>query len=145
MSIAVNSFLAPGSPYNASLLNKAVSKRKEHPVSSSKASKQNGIESTQSASLDALVSAVKGAVDTSGMLHPALKRLADYDRENQADFLHTLQIYLDNDCNAQKCGRLLFLHRNSLVYRIRRIQEVGHCDLSDPEERAFLRLSFLLK
>lgn len=97
------------------------------------------------AKLDTLVTAIKRNVDTKGLLHPALDRLAEYDRENQADFLHTLQIYLDNDCNAQKCGRLLFLHRNSLVYRIRRIQEIGGCDLSDPKERAYLRLSFLLR
>ena len=92
-----------------------------------------------------MVAAIKDSTDVTGMLHPALDRLAAYDRENQADFLHTLEIYLENDCNAQKCGRLLFLHRNSLVYRIRRIQDIGGFDLSDPKERAYLRLSFLLR
>lgn len=91
-----------------------------------------------------LVAEIRSAVSLEGKLHPALAILAEYDRENQADFLHTLEVYLDNDCNAQKCGRLLFLHRNSLVYRIRRIQEITDCDLSNPEERAYLRLSFLL-
>ena len=95
--------------------------------------------------LNKLVTEIKGSTDLQGLLHPAINRLAKYDRENQADFLHTLEIYLDNDCNAQKCGRLLFLHRNSLVYRIRRIQEIAGCNLSDPQERAYLRISFLLR
>ena len=97
------------------------------------------------AALEALVAEIKRNSNTRGMLHPAIARLAAYDAENQSDFLRTLEVYLNNDCNAQKCGRLLFLHRNSLVYRIRRIQEIAGCNLADPTERAYLRLSLLLK
>ncbi len=98
-----------------------------------------------SAALDDLVASIKSNVNLNGMLHPALDKLAEYDRANSSDFLRTLKVYLENDCNAQKCGRLLFLHRNSLVYRIRRIQEIAGCDLSDPDERSYLRLSLLLR
>ncbi|MBQ9041640.1 MAG: helix-turn-helix domain-containing protein [Eggerthellaceae bacterium] len=98
-----------------------------------------------SAALDALVANIKSNVNLDGALHPALDKLAEYDRANSSDFLLTLKVYLENDCNAQKCGRILFLHRNSLVYRIRRIQEIAGCDLSDPAERAYLRLSLLLR
>lgn len=95
-------------------------------------------------SLEALVSEIKATVPLEGKLHPALNKLSAYDNLNQSDLLHTLKVYLDNNCNAQKCGRLLFLHRNSLVYRIRRIQEITGCNLSDPQECAFLRISLLL-
>ena len=95
-------------------------------------------------SLSTLVAEIKQSVPLEGKLHPALDRLIAYDRANQSDLFHTLEVYLENNCNAQKCGRLLFLHRNSLVYRVRRIQEVGNCNLSDPEECSFLRLSLLL-
>ena len=105
---------------------------------------QSGHEAASEA-LDVLVTAIKRDVDYSSLLHPAIKRLAEHDRDNQTDFLHTLEVYLENDCNAQKCGRILFLHRNSLVYRIHRIQEIAGCDLSDPSERAYLRLSLLLR
>lgn len=98
-----------------------------------------------SAALEALVADIKANVNLDGALHPALDKLAEYDSANQSDFLNTLAVYLENDCNAQKCGRLLFLHRNSLVYRIRRIQEIADFDLSDPAERAYLRLSLLLR
>lgn len=84
------------------------------------------------------------SADLSGLLHPALNALMTYDANNKSNLFDTLDVYLLNDCNAQLCGRLLFLHRNSLVYRIHRIQEITGVDLSDPEERSYLRLSFLL-
>lgn len=97
------------------------------------------------AALDALVDAIRENVVIDDLLHPALGIIERYDHQNQTDLLRTLKIYLENDCNAQKCGRLLFLHRNSLVYRVHRIQEITGCDLSDPVERSYLRISFLLR
>ena len=95
--------------------------------------------------LNALVNVIRSNPSIDGMLHPALDVIERYDRENQSDLLRTLKVYLENDCNAQKCGRLLFLHRNSLVYRVHRIQEITGCDLSDPTERSYLRISLLLR
>ena len=95
--------------------------------------------------LNRLVNTIQDEADVDYLLHPALDVIERYDRENQTDLLNTLRVYLENDCNAQKCGRLLFLHRNSLVYRIHRIQEITGCDLADPEERSYLRISFLLR
>lgn len=97
------------------------------------------------AALDRLVDAIRENCEVDSLLHPALDIIERYDRENQTDLLRTLRVYLENDCNAQKCGRLLFLHRNSLVYRVHRIQEISGCDLSNPTERSFLRISFLLR
>ena len=114
-------------------------------LASKNTSKRETESASASAGFDALLAAIKANTNVDGMLHPAIERLEAYDRENQADFLRTLEVYLENDCNAQKCGRILFLHRNSLVYRIRRVQEIAECDLSDPNERAYLRLSFLLR
>lgn len=94
--------------------------------------------------LDKLVKTVVDSADVRSMLHPALQVIHEYDLKNQSNLLHTLDVYLLNDCNAQHCGRLLFLHRNSLVYRIHRIQDIAGIDLSNPEERSYLRLSFLL-
>lgn len=104
----------------------------------------HGATSTED-SLRSLIADIADAVSLDGRLHPALDIIEEYDSANQTNLLETLDVYLINDCNAQKCGRLLFLHRNSLVYRIRRIQEIANVDLSDPMERSYLRLSFLLR
>ena len=104
----------------------------------------NGPERTGEKALERLVAAIVDNVDVKGMLHPSLETLLAYDEKNKSNMFHTLDVYLENDCNAQLCGRLLFLHRNSLVYRIKRIQKIAGIDLSDPEERSYLRLSLLL-
>ena len=103
-----------------------------------------GVYDAKDSALAYLRNVIRSTIHTDSLIHPALYVIADYDRANQSNLLNTLRVYLENDCNAQKCGRILFLHRNSLVYRIRRIQEISGCNLSDPEERAYLRLSFLL-
>ena len=94
--------------------------------------------------LEHLTEAIVQSVDVTEMLHPALETIRKYDEQNQSNLFQTLDVYLQNDCNAQHCGRLLFLHRNSLVYRVHRIQDIAQIDLSDPEERSYLRVSFLL-
>ena len=91
-----------------------------------------------------LTAEIVESADIENLLHPALEALRVYDRNNKSNLFDTLDVYLLNDCNAQLCGRLLFLHRNSLVYRIHRIQEITGVDLSNTEERSYLRLSFLL-
>ena len=87
---------------------------------------------------------IKKNVPCDSLLHPALKKLAAYDDAYQANMFDTLRVYLENDRNAQRCAKELYLHRNSLQYRIKRIQEIADIDLDDPEERSYLRLSFFL-
>ncbi|NCC69654.1 MAG: PucR family transcriptional regulator, partial [Clostridia bacterium] len=36
----------------------------------------------------------------------------------------------------------LFIHRNSMMYRLDRIKELGKIDLMDPEIRFLLRMSY---
>lgn len=117
----------------------------EHITSSEDAYASGADTASTHDALALLVRTIQSAVPCDRLLHPALDIIERYDRENQTDLLNTLEVYLENDCNAQKCGRLLFLHRNSLVYRIHRIQEISGCNLSDPEERSYLRISFLLR
>ena len=105
----------------------------------------NAQDSTRSkATLENLVSEIKNHVEVGGLLHPALETLANYDAENRSNMLDTLRVYLDNDRNAQQCANKLYLHRNSLQYRVRRIQEIADINLDDPDERAYLRLSYFL-
>ena len=91
-----------------------------------------------------LTSQITSAIEVESLLHPAIAKLARYDQMNQSNLLNTLRVYLEHDRNAQRCANLLYLHRNSLQYRVRRIQEIAKIDLDNPEERAYLRLSFML-
>ncbi|MEU0571293.1 helix-turn-helix domain-containing protein [Nonomuraea sp. NPDC005983] len=75
-------------------------------------------------------------------LHPGLDRLLDDDQH--LPLLETLETYLDLAGSAVATSRTLRLHRTSLYYRLRRVQELARTDLSDGGERLALHLSLKL-
>ena len=103
-----------------------------------------GIVEAKSNAFAFLTARIKATTDVESLLHPAIAILARYDRMSQSNLLETLKVYLENDRNAQHSANLLYLHRNSLQYRVHRIQDIAGINLDDPEERAYLRLSFML-
>ena len=107
--------------------------------------KQGSVYNAKDQALSYLVTEITSSIDVTSFLHPALEKLDRYDKTNQSSLLETLRAYLNHDCNAQRCANELYLHRNSLQYRVRRIQEIAGVSLDNPEERAYLRLSFLLR
>lgn len=78
------------------------------------------------------------------ILSPAIERLKSYDRENQADFLHTLRVFLECERNITEAADRLFIHRTTMAYRISRIEKIADIDLNDYHERLYLQISFHL-
>ncbi len=76
--------------------------------------------------------------------HPALAALRQYDHTTNSQLYKTLCIYIEKGCNIKLTSESLFIHRNSLVYRLDRITEIGGLDLSDINTLFLLRLSFLI-
>lgn len=89
-----------------------------------------------------LAAALYAHVPPELVCHPAVAALRQYDRDNHAELLHTLRCYLEHEQNTQKTAQALYIHRNSLLYRLERIQQLTAVDLSSPEERLRLSLSF---
>jgi len=58
--------------------------------------------------------------------------LAEYDAQRGKELLKTLETYLDTGRNVQETAKRLFLHRNTLRQRLRKIEKLCHLDLSDP-------------
>lgn len=73
-----------------------------------------------------------GRIALSQYCNPAIGKLRDYDSENNTDFYETLRIYLENNKNIKETASALFIHRNSLAYRISRISEIINMDLNNP-------------
>lgn len=76
--------------------------------------------------------------------HPALAALRQYDHANNSQLYKTLCVYIEKGCNIKLTSENLFIHRNSLVYRLDRITEICGIDLSDINTLFLLRLSFLV-
>jgi len=74
--------------------------------------------------------------------HPALRQLQAYDRENHKELCRTLQVYLESERSYVETAKRLFIHRNSLLYRVQRIEELTALDLDDPATRLHLLLSY---
>lgn len=74
--------------------------------------------------------------------HPALALLNRYDHANGTDFYHTLEIYLNCNCSIKDTAQRLYIHRNSLNYRLERIQELTQIDLTNSNVRFLLEMSY---
>lgn len=89
-----------------------------------------------------LLGAVEKQDRLSSFCHPALSRLRGYDSENNTELFRTLDTYLSCDCSIKLSSEKLFIHRNSLAYRLKRIFELTQLDLSDSGTRFLLEMSF---
>ena len=68
-----------------------------------------------------------------------MRPLIQDDRRSSADLLRTLRVHL-NARDKSAAARQLGIHRNTLNYRLGRIEELLHIDLSDPSVRLVLHL-----
>lgn len=79
------------------------------------------------------------------LLSPIYTRLAEHDRDNNTEYLKTLKEYLVQNMNAVQTASSLFIHRATLIYRMKRISEIGQTELKDPAELLHIALSFGLE
>lgn len=78
------------------------------------------------------------------LLHPALKILRQYDEIHISQLYQTLYEYLSHERNLVETAAALYIHRNSLIYRINRIKQLVGVDLDSSYERSYLLLSYHL-
>lgn len=62
-----------------------------------------------------------------------LLKLKKYDEKNSSNLLQTLIVYLRENRNLGKTAEILYIHRNTIKYRVKRIEEILNCDLKDEE------------
>ena len=76
------------------------------------------------------------------MLHPGLERLLAQPRSRT--LVETLETYLDAAGSVQETAARLRLHRQSLYYRLERIERLASTNLRDGNERLALHLALKL-
>ncbi len=69
--------------------------------------------------------------------------LAQYDREQASFLIRTLRAYFASGESTSEAAERLFLHRNSVPYRLNRISELTGLDWRDPQARLALKLGLL--
>lgn len=69
-----------------------------------------------------------------------VRALADYDRRTGAGLIATLDAFFRCHGSPTEIAGVLHLHRNTVLYRLRRIEEIGRLRLDDPDTRLNLHL-----
>lgn len=93
-------------------------------------------------SLDYLLKYGSNGLSAEHICHPAILTLMKHDRDHSTRFTNTLYEYLRHNMNAVATAKELFIHRSSFINRIERIHELVDIDLTDPDERLYLEVSF---
>lgn len=82
--------------------------------------------------------------NTESFYHPDLKTLLRYDAENGTSYAHIWYTYLTHERNMVVTSSVLYTHRNTLSYQMRRIAELLQADYDDPDQRQYFIISYEL-
>ena len=80
-----------------------------------------------------------------GLAHEVIRVLEEADNNRKSDLLGTLAVYLDANGNISSAARRLHLNRHSLIYRLRRIEELTNRSLDSHEDRLMLDISMRVR
>ena len=72
---------------------------------------------------------------------PEMLDLMNYDKENGTELIDTLYIYLEHVGRTVPAAQALYIHKNTLLYRIAKIKEILHCNMEKGEDVYKLMLS----
>lgn len=72
-----------------------------------------------------------------------VERLLDYDRVNHTALLPTLEAYFEAGASGD-AAQSLFVHRNTVSYRLRAVKRVTGLDVRDPDARLLLEVQIRL-
>lgn len=67
-----------------------------------------------------------------------------YDEKNNTEYLKTLYTYIRWNRSIKKTSEVLFLHKNTVNYRIQRAKELFHLDLDDYHLQVHLYIGYLI-
>ena len=92
-----------------------------------------------------LIAQVKNGRFLDDYVESHLGELLRSDQIQDGDLCMTLETYLDYDCNANATAEHLFIHRNTMRYRMEKIRNILNEDVSDMSVCLELKLAFAIK
>ena len=86
-----------------------------------------------SATLEALLAGLQPTERMLAFYEARLGTLRDYDREHRSELLRTLDAYFSTGGSLAATAARLQTHRNTVLYRLRRIETLAQARLRDPQ------------
>lgn len=74
-----------------------------------------------------------------------LKGLADTTDKEKMDLIQTLAVYLENHCQISETAKQLYIHRNTVTYRLEKCEEIMGRNVKNPNETLKLRIALLAR
>ena len=75
-------------------------------------------------------------------LSPSILKLQEYDQRMDAHLVDTLHVYLVENGSIKETAERLYLHRNTVIYRLNKIRQITNLDIDQARIRFLLMLSF---
>lgn len=75
------------------------------------------------------------------VLHPLL----DYDEDKGTHLLRTLEIYFNKNCQLKETAAEMFVHQNTVKYRLKRIEQLTGRSLASEEDKFHLHLAIKIR
>ncbi|MCQ2009717.1 PucR family transcriptional regulator ligand-binding domain-containing protein [Sporolactobacillus sp. STSJ-5] len=83
--------------------------------------------------------------DLNKLYRETFQGLAFPEREEDEELFHTLIVFFESNCQISETAKKLFIHRNTVIYRIDKCEQLLGKDLKDPETGFLIRFAFRLK
>jgi len=78
------------------------------------------------------------------LCHQAALKLQEYDIQNGTEMLNTLEKYLMYNKSIQRAGEELYIHRNTISYRLRIIEELTNISFDSEPDNLYLLISCII-
>ena len=91
-----------------------------------------------------VINALESVLPLRTICNSAVLRLQKYDALHGTNLLATLEVYLMCNNSLQKAANRLFIHKNTMTYRLKSIEKAVKMDLTDPDERLSILLSCII-
>lgn len=91
-----------------------------------------------------MLSLASNQINADDLKHDAFKYIKIYDEEKNSEYGLTLRTYLICNMNIQETADKLCIHKNTLIYRVKRLQELFNINFDDLKEVTTLYYSILM-
>ena len=74
-----------------------------------------------------------------------LAPLIEYDKEHDGEYVATLESYLQCGGSIKAMSGELYIHRNTILYRMANIKKLLGCSLESPEDKLFYAIACMIR
>lgn len=82
--------------------------------------------------------------DLKALYENTLKSLAYTKTKENQELIKTIQVFLDSQCEISETSRRLYIHRNTVKYRIEKAEEILNCSFRDPAHSLRIRVALMI-